>query len=288
MSMKRNRYRIETASMPSEQHPDRNEDAYFVLPQGIIGVLDGLGGHPGSEQASAYASVYCQGALGQLALDHVTSTEEALASALRGADRGLTREFSGSSVTCDIATTAILAAIVWPEGHDVGSLCFGHAGDCRGHLHREGKIIATTLDHSITDRLSSDEQRAVQEEIAHARYRHEVDPYYWPHLWQRNIISSALKANPSHKQLRIDTSHHEVYLGDVVLLTSDGIHDNLTTDEIESILTSSKQPAWDLVDAAQARSREPKYIMHEIDGEEYEFDNFRSKPDDMTAVILYL
>lgn len=282
------RYRIETASAASERHPERNEDAYFTLPDGILGVFDGLGSHPGSERASDYASIYCQGALGHIALTDVASVEHALARALHDADRGLTREFSGSATTRDIATTAILAAILWDEAQRTGVLSMAHAGDCRAHLHREGRIIFSTLDHSLTHMLPLDTQRLIQDEIASKYYVHDVDPDDRSYVWRRSTVTSCLKADYSHKQLRVDTSHVEVYPGDTILLSSDGIHDNLTTDEIAAILTTAAQPAWALVDAAQVRSREPKDVTIVVDGEEREAEYFRPKPDDMTAVTLQI
>lgn len=284
--MKPKRYRLDAASVASEKHPDRNEDAYFTLQNDILGVCDGLGGHPGSERASAYVSAYCQGALGRAALTDVASTEHMLSRTLRDADRGLTREFSRSTATQDIATTAILAALLWDEATDTGSLCTAHAGDCRVHLHRDGQIIFTTLDHSLTHTLPPDEQRLIQDEIANEHYVHDVDPYDWPYIWQRNVVTSSLKANYSHKQLRIATNHVEIHHGDTVLLSSDGIHDNLTTDEIASILSAAAHPAFALVDAAQVRSREPREQTVVIDGEAHEVNYFRPKPDDMTAVTL--
>lgn len=61
--------------------------------------------------------------------------------------------------------------------------------------------------------------------------------------------------------------------GDRVLLTSDGIHDNLTRTEIEEILKSkTKDPARAIVEAARTRSLDNEHL--------------RAKPDDMSAVVL--
>lgn len=286
--MRPRRYRFDTASIANEQHPERNEDAYFALPNGIFGVFDGLGGYPGSEHASAYVSAYCQGALGRAALTDITSTEELLTQTLCDADRGLTREYSNSSTLYDIATTAILAALLWDDETHTGTLCTAHAGDCRGYIHRDGQMIFTTLDHSLVRGFPADEQRLIQDEVANEYYEHIVDPYDWPYLWQRNIVTSCLSADYSRKRLSIDTHHQELRPGDTVLLTSDGIHDNLTTDEIAAILTTERHPAFALVDAATQRSREPREQMIDVDGELWEATYFRPKPDDMTAVTLTL
>jgi len=282
--MRRRPYRIETASIASEQHPERNEDAYFVLPSGIFGIFDGMGGRPGGEIASAFASTYCQGALGRIALTDVATTKEVLSRALLDADRGLIREYGKSSDTREIGATALLAALLWDKTASTGSLCTAHAGDCRAYVHRDGRMIFTTLDHSRVRTLN--DQRLVQDEVANEHYLLDVDPYSWPCIYERNLVTSCLSADYSHKQLQIDTNHVDVLPGDSILLSSDGIHDNLTTDEIATILTDARQPAWALVDAAQTRSREPREVTREIDGEKYIDNYFRPKKDDMTAVVI--
>lgn len=74
--------------------------------------------------------------------------------------------------------------------------------------------------------------------------------------------------------------------GDKLLVTSDGIHDNLTAAEIGAVLAGSPQAAQALVVNAQKRSREPRNQIRYIDDEPHEALYFRPKPDYMTAVIL--
>lgn len=60
--------------------------------------------------------------------------------------------------------------------------------------------------------------------------------------------------------------------GDKLILTSDGIHDNLTTDEMENCLRGNEQTEISrIVSSAEARSNSA---------------HIRAKPDDMTAAIL--
>lgn len=69
----------------------------------------------------------------------------------------------------------------------------------------------------------------------------------------------------------------EVRSGDVLILTSDGVHDNLTDREIEEICISSsgsREAAVRLTANSFARSRE---------GRER---NIRAHPDDMSAVVV--
>ncbi len=62
---------------------------------------------------------------------------------------------------------------------------------------------------------------------------------------------------------------------DVILITSDGIHDNLTATEIIEILKANQDPSAvssALIQSAQARSRDEHHV--------------RAKPDDMTALVV--
>lgn len=73
--------------------------------------------------------------------------------------------------------------------------------------------------------------------------------------------------------------------GGLILLTSDGIHDNLTTREIRAQLdTYGVDAPQHLVQAAQSRSREERHGHVEIDGEIFEVDYIRPKPDGTTAI----
>lgn len=69
----------------------------------------------------------------------------------------------------------------------------------------------------------------------------------------------------------------EVRKGDLVLLTSDGVHDNLTHEEIEALLEKAKSPeeaAAFIKEAALKRSREDKN------------KSIRAKPDDVSVVAV--
>lgn len=73
-----------------------------------------------------------------------------------------------------------------------------------------------------------------------------------------------------------DVQTFDVERGDVYLAMSDGIHDNLTDEQIERIVEKHKddlrQAARELIDEASAVSKDK--------------DNIRAKPDDMTVVVV--
>ena len=89
----------------------------------------------------------------------------------------------------------------------------------------------------------------------------------------RGGITQAL-GGPLRPSIHLDSTPIE--LGDRVLLCTDGIHDNLTDNEIEKILRTTPRNlvARYLVDQSLLRSRQERY------------ETLRAKPDDMSAIVL--
>ena len=91
---------------------------------------------------------------------------------------------------------------------------------------------------------------------------------------KRNQITKSL-GTKANGPLKVDIVPIEK--GDRFLITSDGIHDNLTKNEIQEIV--KQYPTIDeivknLIDRSLARSRQPKEI------------EMRAKPDDMSVVLV--
>lgn len=72
---------------------------------------------------------------------------------------------------------------------------------------------------------------------------------------------------------------HKCMDGDKFILTSDGIHDNLTDDQIGHIVSTSSKPAKDLVNLA-------KQVSGQQDKDRAINKYRRPKPDDMTAIVM--
>jgi serine/threonine protein phosphatase PrpC len=72
--------------------------------------------------------------------------------------------------------------------------------------------------------------------------------------------------------------------GDALLLTSDGVHDNLSSSEITQFLDEA-DPATTLVQAADARSGESALPHPEDLGAPF---NYRAHPDDASAMLIRL
>ena len=90
----------------------------------------------------------------------------------------------------------------------------------------------------------------------------------------RNIITKSL-GSKKNSQLNIDII--PVEKGDRFLVTSDGIHDNLTTEEIQEIIKQSstiEEIVKNLIDKSLVRSRQSKK------------EEIRAKPDDMSVILI--
>lgn len=108
----------------------------------------------------------------------------------------------------------------------------------------------------------------------------EEQEYLYEYFTHSNQVRSFLSNDP--------TNTPEIGLfwlwaddGTSLLLTSDGLHDNMTTDEIESHLTRP-YPAAALADEARQNSQGNRYLT--VDG--MPTLNLKCKPDDITVVYI--
>lgn len=285
-------FAVDACTMASEDHAKCNEDAYFVSSRGYGGVFDGVGGHPGSEEASEFVAQYCDEMLRVVPNELVRSEAAAtLQSIIFGADQALAKTYGGSSefLGTTISTTAIIAKIFTnPSDRNLYAQA-AYAGDSRMYILRNQTRLDVTIDHSASSiGYRDDIRRDIQQEIADAHFEYEIDPSYLGHLHERNIIASFLTSRPNRagrqEPFRVDTQAAILQPGDTILLTTDGIHDNLTDKEIAEI--ASNDTMANLVLAALQRSRESKTVRQLSDKEFFKAKDFRAKSDDMTAVAI--
>lgn len=274
-------FRVETSSLASDNHPGRNEDAYFARPEGYLGVFDGVGGHEGSEEASQFIASYCLEALRRSpqVIDRVANEyrlRDMFDSARNALIAQAIKDHSGY-----ISTTAIVGQVTYDPYSDKPYIHLPHAGDSRGYVIRNGGIAAVTLDHGIAG-----PNRDAQEFLSNTRYASDIPEPYRYFVSTRNLISSAISSMPSRLDMRVDCDTHELEPGDIVLLTSDGVHDNLMDHEIVDIMSGGS--LRDLTEQARQTARRANDEPYTVDGITRYRHNFRPKFDDITAAVLYV
>ncbi|MBM3667470.1 MAG: Stp1/IreP family PP2C-type Ser/Thr phosphatase [Actinobacteria bacterium] len=213
-----------------------NEDSYFARSP-IFAVADGMGGAQAGEVASRIAARAFEQATGEegggspsgAAGDEAPETR--LETIARQANREIHDLAQRDSARAGMGTT-LTAAMV--ENDEVS---FGHVGDSRGYVLRDGELKRLTKDHSLVEELRR-QGRLTDEEA-------EEHP-------QRAIITRALGPEP---EVNVDTMTFPARGGDVFLLCSDGLTTMVGDDEIAAILGEAKTlrgAVNRLVDAANA------------------------------------
>lgn len=238
-------------STPDERRPETNEDAVLEdRESNIYGIFDGVGGGPQGAEASLIASGAVQAALKE-------------GKSLQAAFEQAHEEISLKKIETNgdrMATTATVVKIL-PE---LSRALIANVGDSRVYLIRDGKIQKLTLDDTYID---EEAQRKLDEVVS----RNDVTAGEYMLFQSRHRITDALGGHQMIPKL-LET---ELRKGDRLVLLSDGISDNLISQEILDNISSSSDPneaARNLITAAQERSRDMKHM--------------RFKPDDMSALII--
>lgn len=203
----------------------KNEDAFLERPQrGIWAVADGMGGHAFGEVASRMIV----DALEQLApADNLAHLQVTARDRLQTVNRQLRAEAAQHGVQIIGSTVAVLLA----HGRGCGFLW---AGDSRIYLYRHGRLMPLTRDHSQIEELRALGGAAAEEALLHA---------------PRNLITRAVGADDT---LDLDEGNLEVEDGDIFLLCSDGLSNEVAENDIARVLSGGdcRQAAATLIDMA--------------------------------------
>ena len=212
-------------------HPGRvravNEDACLELPQrGIWAVADGMGGHALGEFASRLAVRALSELPALPVLPNASKLEQIVALAreqLLQANQRLRAEAERRDVPVIGTTIAALFA--------AGRRCTGlWAGDSRIYLHRAGCLRQLTRDHSQLEAV-----RALHTNAADATLERPPP----------NLITRALGGADT---LELDDVSIEIIDGDVFLLCSDGLSNEVSAAAIEqALLPGNCRQACDLL-----------------------------------------
>jgi len=232
----------------SPQRPT-NEDSYNVYepapdnPHGERGrlyvVADGMGGAAGGEVASRLAV--------QTVTDYYYGGDwqgpaETLRQAVRAANQAIYAAAQQKPELQGMGSTVTALAVLGDKGY------IAHVGDTRCYGLHEGQLVQLTLDHSLV--AEQVRQGVLTPEQARASSH-------------RNIITRVLGNQPD-----VEVDIHEVAAPDnaTFVLTTDGVHGELSDSEIERAVTLL--PAQDAADHIVAQVLE------------------RGAPDNATVVVI--
>ena len=197
----------------------RNEDAFVCEPP-LFAVADGMGGAQAGEVASGLAAAALResGANG--------GGEQRVVQLIQEANRRVHDRAITDAAASGMGTT-ITAALVEPDGR----VAFGHVGDSRAYLLRDGRLDQLTDDHSLVAELVRRGELSPQEA--------EVHP-------QRSVITRALGTDPD---VDVDTFSVDARPGDIFLICSDGLSSYVDGEEIERLISDNR---FDLQSATKA------------------------------------
>ena len=231
-----------------------NEDFHrvwqFPLDDGdltLLAVADGMGGAAAGEIASKLAMEVLDESFNRyvVELQHgkpVVGIGVLTEKAVRLANRRVYAAAIGHKGRRGMGTTLTMVAIHHRKAY------LGHVGDSRAYLVRGNKIYQLTRDHSwVEEQL---ERGHISEE--------EAEQHEW-----RNLITRALGTRP---QVSPDTIEIEVEVGDVFVISTDGLHSLVRPEEI---LTEVRETS--------NRQLSVEYLIS--------LANERGGPDNITVVI---
>lgn len=249
------------ATRASVAHPKENQDAFFVDEKNkSAGVFDGLGGLPHGKEAATSAAEFCKIEISQ------NGVEKSLKNCHQFLKEKSKKEYGGK----DIATTGTIIQIYSKQFP--AYIVWGNVGDSRIYHYLELKLSQETTDDSLITQAENngwlDARKA--EKINQATDLRGLNKIEKNLFNGRQMITQALGIGEMEPRI----GKFKAKKGDLIILTSDGVHDNLTTQRIEQILNQKPtDPARKLVEEATFVS---------------ESDSIRAKSDDMTAVVVEL
>ncbi len=194
---------------------ETNEDRILLLDHAgrgtaLYAVADGLGGHAAGSLASELAVTTLREAVPAFVARRMPP-QEALVLGLRRANT-IIRERAASPERAGMATTCTAVLVSGRDG------IMAHVGDSRAYLIRGLEVRQLTTDHSLVAELVRHGSLAPADAGAHA---------------QRHVLTRALGTDDD---VQIDVLAVPLRAGDILVLTSDGLHTAVSPEEMAAVI----------------------------------------------------
>jgi serine/threonine protein phosphatase PrpC len=299
--------RVWTKTLPSRTHPERNEDLAWSAKNSMAhAVIDGMGGSrrvvDGKEIGGEHAAVMLGKVLDERLRDlpsdlSVSAARELLSAVVAEGGERIYREVNAEGqippeqipegkTAEDVMAAAVMTALILCEGGRRAVI--GQNGDTRAYLYSDGDLLLLTEDQDAVHMdaeegvISPDQGDAIDEAIDTFQGFDigKLEPLARKYFIQRNLVFGQIGDTPAPQAPVFSTI--QLRPGDTLLLCSDGVYSNLTTDEIRASMASI-DPAATLVDRGDARSAERALPDPNDLSAPY---NYRAHQDDATAIAL--
>ena len=194
---------------------EENEDRVLLLDDvsaraSLYAIADGLGGHVGGGVASRLA-VDTLGPEVRSSLQQGVAPREALVGSFRRANAAI-RNGARDTGRAGMATTCTAVLL------HRGVALLAHVGDSRAYLLRGQTTTQLTNDHSLVGELAR-HGALTQGEVEHHAQRH--------------VLTRALGIAD---EVDIDSAVEPLHAGDVLVLTTDGLHNAVGVDELAGVV----------------------------------------------------
>ncbi|MBK5262587.1 MAG: Stp1/IreP family PP2C-type Ser/Thr phosphatase [Peptostreptococcaceae bacterium] len=198
----------------------KNEDAYYIIEdQKVYMVADGVGGNNSGEVASKTSVEFISKNLVENPIKgswDESKIKDYFMDAIIKANLNLLEKAGAADINQGMATTLVLVYLFNEK-----CLIF-NIGDSRAYSFHQGKLSQITEDHSFVNTLVKTGTITKEEGRLHPK---------------KNIITRALGAEP---KIEIDFFSINLEAGDLVILSTDGLHGEVGDNTIEDIVKEEK------------------------------------------------
>jgi serine/threonine protein phosphatase PrpC len=214
---------------------DNNEDSVVYDEPTLTAVLaDGMGGYNAGEIASGMATAFIKSELTRWLTEagpgiKAKEVRRAMEICVDNANRSIFNSANSNANYAGMGTTLVVGVFKDDK------LVLGHIGDSRCYRLRAGLLEQITKDHSLLQE-QMDAGLITPEQAATSSIK--------------NLVTRALGVDES---VLLEVNEHQVQVGDLYLMCSDGLSDMIDDYAIDKIVTSElvlEQKAAQLIDQA--------------------------------------